>query len=159
VKTLRIVGPPGSGKTLLATMLVEALRTRGHRVAVATVREPLGAAPPVTVVTLPGGGRLTLERPATLEAVARLVSSADPQTALLLAEGFAEGAPAIAIGATPGTASLATVSAEAVRVAFERAGPAGEVAGLAAIVEREVLGVAPPPGRVARLRAWLRRGR
>lgn len=97
---VRVVGPPGSGKTLLITALVEALRSRGHLVATSAARGPAGGAGEggATVITMSNGGRVTVGRALDLEALRALVPTLDPRAAVLLAEAVEEaGAPAIEI--------------------------------------------------------------
>ena len=164
---LRIVGPPASGKTLLITTLVEALRRRGHRVASAAPRP--GRTGGATVITLASGGRVTVERALPLAKLRALVAQLDPRADLLLAEGCDEaGAPAVALSADgapgrvpPDPELLAIVAAGALADDFARFGP-GETRGLAELVERELLGGAPSnarPGDAAQpqRRWWQRR--
>lgn len=148
MELLRIVGPPGSGKTLLITCLVEALRARGHRIATVTRRDAA-----VTVIALSTGSRVTLERPASLDALRSVVGAIDPAVDLVLAEGFEEaGALAIevrpagapAAGVTPAEL-IAVVSAEELASAFAMSGP-GDVLGLAALVESRLFGTGPDAG-------------
>jgi molybdopterin-guanine dinucleotide biosynthesis protein MobB len=157
---LRVVGPPGSGKTLLIVSLTEALRSRGYRIATAVERTNLelpgideaaardrAAGAVSTVVVLSGGGRVTLEHQLPLNNLRSIVASMDPSVDLLLAEGFTDedypavelspsGAPAIE---TPADRLLAVVTSEEVQGAFARFGP-GETHGLADLVESELLG-------------------
>jgi molybdopterin-guanine dinucleotide biosynthesis protein MobB len=157
---LRVVGPPGSGKTLLIVSLVEALRARDWRVATAVRREAieaslldpdvsrqLDAGATATVIALANGGRVTLERVMPLPGLSSIVTSLDPSVDLLLAEGFEDaGFKAVELLA-PGDHSietdeadlLAVVSAEEIAGTFARFGP-GETNGLAELVEREILG-------------------
>ena len=160
---LRIVGPPGSGKTLLIVSLVEALRARGHRVATAVRREAieaperdaeaaraLDAGATATVLVLASGGRVTLERAVELPALSDIVASLDPQVDLLLAEGFEDpGYPAIELsppgGSPPATDEndlLAVVASDEIAGAFATFGP-GETNGVADLVQQELLGDPP----------------
>ena len=160
---LRIVGPPGSGKTLLIVSLVEALRQRGHRVATAVRREALeppdldaeaaralDAGAIATVLVLASGARVTLERAVELSALGDIVASLDPQVDLLLAEGFEDpGYPAIELSPAPseGTTTdesdlLAVVASDEIAGAFAKFGP-GETNGVADLVEQKLLGDAP----------------
>ncbi len=160
---LRVVGPPGSGKTLLIVSLVEALRRRGHRVATAVRREAieapdldaegaraLDAGATATVLVLASGARVTLERAVELPALGDIVASLDPQVDLLLAEGFEDpGYPAIELAPPggPGPATdesdlLAVVASDEIAGAFAKFGP-GETNGVAELVEQELLGDAP----------------
>jgi molybdopterin-guanine dinucleotide biosynthesis protein len=144
----RIVGPPGSGKTLLITSLTEALRQRGHRVASAAVRED-GTA---TVITLPNGGRVTIERVLVGFEVRDVAAMLDPNIDLLLAEGFEDaGIHAVELSPEGGSALttapsdlLAVVASTQVAGDFATFGP-GETHGLAALIEQRVFGL-PPPG-------------
>lgn len=156
---LRIVGPPGSGKTLLITALTEALRERGHFIALCA---PRGDAS--TVLTLSSGARVSIERAPDLDALRPLVRSLDPRAALLLAEGVeAAGVPAIELvpdaSARPLTASddlVATIiSGEVVR-AFGVSGPS-PVATLAATIEARLLRGEPAPGRASHRAGFISR--
>jgi molybdopterin-guanine dinucleotide biosynthesis protein MobB len=160
---LRVVGPPGSGKTLLIVSLVEALRSRNHRVATAVRRESLEASlidpdasrqldagATATVIVLASGGRVTLERAMPLPGLNSIVAALDPTVDLLLAEGFDDpGYPAVELlppgGGRVQTGAddlLAVVSAAEIAGTFATFGP-GETNGLADLVEREVLGSEP----------------
>ncbi len=160
---LRVVGPPGSGKTLLIVSLVEALRSRDWRVATAVRREAiesslldadaskqLDAGAAATVIALANGGRVTLERAMPLPGLSSVVASLDPSVDLLLAEGFEDaGYPAVELLApgdhtieTAESDLLAVVSAEEMAGTFATFGP-GETNGLADLVEREILGAEP----------------
>ena len=156
---LRVVGPPGSGKTLLIVSLVETLRARHYRIATAVKREAiesslldpdvsrqLDAGAAATVIAPANGGRVTLERVMPLPGLASVVASIDPAIDPLLAEGFDEpGYPAIEL-LTPGDHTiqtdeqdlLAIVAADEVRGAFETFGP-GENSRIAELVERQIL--------------------
>ena len=160
---LRVVGPPGSGKTLLIVSLVEALRSRNHRVATAVRRESLEASlidpdasrqldagATATVIVLASGGRVTLERAMPLPGLNSIVAALDPTVDLLLAEGFDDpGYPAVELlppgGGRVQTGAddlLAVVSAAEIAGTFATFGP-GETNGLADLVEREILGSEP----------------
>jgi molybdopterin-guanine dinucleotide biosynthesis protein B len=155
---LRVVGPPGSGKTLLITSLAEELRTRGYRVATVVRREALEASlrehdareanigASTTVIVLSSGGRVTLERAMPLGGVREVVAGIDPSVHLLLAEGFEDaGYPALEIapsGAgtlrTSHEGLLAVVTPTEIMGAFQRFGP-GQTGGLADLVQRRLL--------------------
>lgn len=156
---LRVVGPPGSGKTLLIVSLVEALRSRGYRVATVVRREAieaslldydasrqLDAGATATVIVLSNGGRVTLERTMALPGLRSVVTSIDPSVDLLIAEGFDDagyravelsppGAPALV---TTPPDLLAVVASHDIAGAFATFGP-GETNGIADLVERELL--------------------
>lgn len=158
---LRVVGAPGSGKTLLIVSLVEELRGRGYRVASAVRRggieahniDPdaaahLDAGAAATVIVLASGGRVTLEQVMPLPALSDIVASLDPQIDLLLAEGFADaGIPAVELApggsrealTTDADDLLAVVSSEELRGSFARLGP-GDTNGLADLVQERLLG-------------------
>ncbi|MEX1021978.1 MAG: hypothetical protein WD058_02415 [Dehalococcoidia bacterium] len=141
-RLLRVVGPPGSGKSLLITSLVDSLRSRGYRSAAVVQR---GEA--TTVITLSTGSRSTLDRSVPLSYLATVVGWVDPTVHLVLAEAYEErGAPAVELrpqGAppygVPEDELLAVVETEAIAAAFARGGP-GDTIGLADRIERELLG-------------------
>ncbi len=157
---VRVVGPPGSGKSLLITSLVEALRSRGYRLATVVRRERFevslmdvtaaehqAAGAAITVIALSTGGRITIERPVQTGDLGALVGSIDPSVDLVLAEGFDDaGYPAIEI-APPGgpplsvaeSDLLAVVTSAEIAGAFARVGP-GETGGLTDLIERDILG-------------------
>jgi molybdopterin-guanine dinucleotide biosynthesis protein len=144
VPVLRVVGPPGSGKTLLIVSLAEALRSRGHRVVTAAPRRD-GA----TVLVLSNAGRVTLERAMSAARLQAVVPSIDPSVTIILAEAFdAPGDaafPAVALaprGTAPRPDVIAHVATENIEATFARLGP-GETDGLVHLVEREVLGLPP----------------
>ena len=156
VAVLRIIGPPGSGKTLLIVSLAEALRSRGHRVA--TVAPRRGDA---TVVVLSNSGRVTMEQAMPLDRLRTVIPSIDPSVGIILAEDYdaPEDAayPAIALaprGNAPRPDTLATVASEDVEATFARLGP-GETNGLVDLVERQVLGIErPTPEATTEPRGW-----
>ena len=163
VPVLRIVGAPGSGKTLLIVSLGEALRSRGHRVA--TVAPRRGGS---TVLVLSNGGRVTLDRDLRSTEIASIVPLIDPSVTVVLAEGYdaPEDAafPAIALaprGSPPRSDVLTTVASEDIEATFARLGP-GETNGLVDLAETRVLGLPPrePNGETRSPRrgaGWLRR--
>ena len=69
IPVLRVVGAPGSGKTLLIVSLVEALRSRGHRVATVAPRRD-GA----TLIVVSNGGRVTMQRVLPIAEIAVVVT-------------------------------------------------------------------------------------
>jgi molybdopterin-guanine dinucleotide biosynthesis protein len=166
VPVLRIVGAPGSGKTLLIVSLAEALRSRGQRVA--TVAPRRGGA---TVIVLSNSGRVTMPpagaAPMPLARLQTVIPSLDPSVTIILAEDYDApedtAFPAVTLGrrdAAPRSDVLATVASEDIEATFARLGP-GETNGLVDLVEREVLGIerAPTPApAAARARSgWMRR--
>lgn len=170
VAILRVVGPPGSGKTLLIVSLAEALRSRGHRVATVVERRPLGGDEIATVVVLSNGGRVTIEQPLPLDRLRALIPTIDPSVTIILAEGYDDDAgpdgagsafPAIAL-APRGTRyagdAIAVVATEEIAATFARSGP-GETHGVVDLVERAVLVLPPREARPGwrRLFRWARR--
>lgn len=142
VPLLRVVGPPGSGKTLLVVSLTEALRSRGHRVASAAPRRD-GA----TLLVLSNGARATIERDLHPIEIVSVVPMIDPSVQIILAEGYdaPEDAafPAVALAArdaAPRTDAIANVATEDIEATFARLGP-GETNGLVDLVETRVLGL------------------
>ena len=159
VPVLRIVGAPGSGKTLLIVSLGEALRSRGHRVA--TVAPRRGGS---TVLVLSNGGRVTLDRDLRSTEIASIVPLIDPSVTVVLAEGYAApedtAFPSITLGEATDASAIAHVTTEEIEALFARLGP-GETNGLVDLVETRVLGL-PPREVVASgwrglLRRWRRR--
>ncbi|MGE3857154.1 MAG: hypothetical protein AB7G21_09385 [Dehalococcoidia bacterium] len=163
VPVLRVIGPPGSGKTLLIVSLAEALRSRGQRVVIAAPRRD-----GVTVLTLSNAGRVTLEGTMPLARLQTVAPSIDPSATIILAENFdaPEDAafPAVALAprsAAPRADAIANVATEDIEATFARVGP-GETNGLVDLVETRVLGLpqrAPEAADRApeARRGWLRR--
>ncbi len=156
---LRVVGPPGSGKSLLITSLVEELRDRGHRIATVVRREDA-----IIVISLSIGSRVTLDRSAVVADMPSIVGAIDPAVDLVIAEGFDDpGTPAIEVrprGARPhgvgGADLVMVVDAEELAAAFARSGPNDDL-GIAARVEHVLFdGPAPEPPSRGR-RGWLDR--
>lgn len=168
---VRVVGPPGSGKTLLITSLQDALRAEGVRTATVVSRGP-----GLTAVTVSNGARTTLERDIPLAYVAQVVAWIDPAVDLVLAEGYEEaGAPAIELrpeGAVPlgieEQELLTVVDTAALTASFAEHGP-GYTGGAAERLLRAVLGREPAsltgegsqpperePGRLGRMLRRLR---
>lgn len=152
---LRVVGPPGSGKTLLIVSLAEALRSRGHRVVTAAPRRD-----GVTVLVLSNAARVTLDGRMPLARLQTVVPSIDPSVTIILAENFdaPEDAafPAVALaphGSAPRSDVLVMVPTEEVEATFARLGPGemgpGETNGLVDLVETRVLGLPPRAPEVA----------
>lgn len=166
VAILRVVGPPGSGKTLLIVSLAEALRSRGHRVAT-VVRRLLPGREAATVIVLSNSGRVTNEQLLTLERLRALMPSIDPSVDIILAEGYDDAAfPAIACVPRGGDHSgdaIAFVVTEEIAATFARLGPGdmGDTNSLIDLVEHRVLGLPPrevaPPSRTGGWRGVLRR--
>ena len=154
---VRVVGPPGSGKSLLITSLQEALRMQGVRSA--AVSRP---APGTTAITISAGGRSTLDRDVPLSYLPTVISWIDPTVEVILAEGYEEsgetGAPAVEIrveGSAPAelpeAERFAVVSAKRSKTAprlrseFARSGP-GYTGGVAERIVRDLLGREPAAG-------------
>jgi hypothetical protein len=140
LKLLRVLGPPGSGKTLLITTLVEEFRTLGHFVATSAPRGDGDATS--MVITTSSGARITASRLLPAEELCRLVASIDPRATLLLAESLeATSHPAIEVvppGAQPSTPPpdlLATIPPSEVAP--------GATAPLAALIASRLLTPAP----------------
>lgn len=172
---LAVRGAAGSGKSMLISALADALRGDGVRLVTAeavTAHPPdrPAADPPTsppdhaTVLTLPGGGRLTLNEAPPLPQLRQIAASAEPHATLLLIEeppGTILDAPSIEIGdagAAPGGAEravLATLTPAQVHAAFDAVAsgqPAAVLAPLLSRIEGEVAG--NDPSTVAqRLRA------
>jgi len=169
---LRIVGPPGSGKSLLITSLTEELRRHGIRTASAVRRE--GGA---TVIGISTGSRIVMEQPLEVDRLPTVVATIDPSVRLVLAEGYddtADGAgPAVELrpreqadaNATAQAAPFAIVISEEIAASFAQHGPGPGIEALVTRIRRELLGEAvedpqPPaeaaPGLIARLRQKFR---
>jgi molybdopterin-guanine dinucleotide biosynthesis protein len=159
VPVLRVIGPPGSGKTLLIVSLAEALRSRGHRVVTAAPRRD-----GVTVLTLSNAGRVTLEGTMPLARLQTVAPSIDPSATIILAENFdaPEDAafPAVALtphGTAPRTDVIANVPTEEIEEAFARLGP-GATNGLVDLVETRILGLPPRAPEAAARAPEVQRG-
>ena len=140
---VQVLGAPGAGKSLLITLLAEALIGRGIRPATAEriCREESTA----TVIGIAGGGRITAERVLPVHELRRLVAQLDPQAAIILAERYAEvDIPAIAIGEPPPNltnAVIARVEPGAIIEWWEH-GP-DSATPLAELIEQLVIGRTP----------------
>jgi len=169
---LRIVGPPGSGKSLLITSLTEELRRHGIRTASAVRRE--GGA---TVIGISTGSRIVMEQPLEVDRLPTVIATIDPTVRLILAEGYGENhddtaddaSPAIELrprehadaAATSQAAPFAIVISEEIAASFAQHGPGPGIEALVTRIRRELLGESvedpqPPakaaPGLIARLR-------
>ena len=161
---LRVVGPPGAGKTLLITVLTQALRSRAHRVGRVEVTRLTDA----TVITLSNESRVTVAGDIGLDQARDIARTADPSLDLLLAEGYdAPGVPAVAVvrrgmpypeSGPPSFDIIATVESEALAASFARSGPGAHdrlITALVQRIERDLLGVAVPfEGWRTRLGRW-----
>jgi hypothetical protein len=144
---LRVIGPPGSGKSLLITSLQEALRAQGIRSAHVV---PLPG--PAISVTISTGSRATIDREVPLGYLAQVVDWIDPAVDVILAEDYLEpGAPAVELrpeGAPPlglpEADRFAVVDPAPIAAAFAAGGP-GYTAGLADRIARDLLGREPSP--------------
>jgi len=173
---LRIVGPPGSGKSLLITSLTEELRRHGIRTASAVLRE--GGA---TIIGISTGSRIVMEQPLEVARLSTVIATIDPTVRLVLAEGYDEKAddtsddtsPAVELrprehaeaDATSQAAPFAIVISEEIAASFAQHGPGPGIEALVARIRRELLDetVEDPqpsaetaPGLIARLRQKLR---
>ena len=164
---LRVVGPPGSGKTLLITVLVEALRSRAHRVGHVELTRLTDA----TVITLSNDSKVTVAGDIGLDQVRYVARMADPSLDLLLAEDYdTPGVPAVAVvprgtpypeSGPPSLDLIATVESGALAASFARGGPGASdrlVTALVQRIERDLLGVevARAPSVIARAASRLR---
>lgn len=144
---VRIVGPAGSGKTMLITSLQEALRAEDLRTASVVTRGP-----GLTAISVSNGASTTLERDVPLGYIATVVSWIDPTVDVILAEGYEEtGAPAVELRPAGGPALgvpehelLAVVDPDDIAAAFAQDGP-GYTAGVAERILRHVLDREPTP--------------
>ncbi len=147
IEVIRVVGPPGAGKSLLITSLTESLRSRGYRTASAVQRSE-----DATTITLSTGSRTTLDRAVPASYLATVASWVDPSVQLVFAEGYDEpGLPAVEVrpeGGEPyGVAEedlFAVVDTEELSAGFAQGGP-GQTLPLADRIQREVLGDAAEP--------------
>ncbi|MSP22429.1 MAG: hypothetical protein EXR66_05370 [Dehalococcoidia bacterium] len=152
---LRVVGAPGSGKSLLIVALTNALRQRGFRAGSVEARTGLDGAT-ATVLTTGSGARISLPGAIDVRELASRAAALDPALDVLLAEGYespgGEAAAAVEIieeGAapvTPSTELVAAVTSDQLARAFAASGPADDI-GLAAVIEERLLaGRAPSTG-------------
>ena len=144
---LRVVGPPGAGKSLFITSMQEALRQ--HDVRSASV---VSAGPGITTIVVSNGGRSTLERDLPLSYIPQVISWVDPSVRVILAEAYDEpGAPAVEVRPTgalphpiPEAERFAVVDADDLAQHFAQDGP-GYTAGVAERVVGEWLHQKPRP--------------
>lgn len=144
---LRVVGPPGAGKSLFITSMQEALRH--HQVRSASV---VSTAPGITTIVISNGGRSTLERDLPLSYIPQVISWIDPTVRIILAEAYDEpGAPAVEVRPTgalphpiPDAERFAVVDADALAQHFAQDGP-GYTAGIAERIVTEWLHQKPRP--------------
>ncbi len=144
---LRVVGPPGAGKSLFITSMQEALRQ--HEVRSASV---VSTAPGITTIVVSNGGRSTLERDLPLSYIPQVISWIDPSVQVILAEAYEEpGASAVEVrppGASPHPIPeedrFALIDADALAQHFAQDGP-GYTNGIAERIVREWLGKQPRP--------------
>lgn len=138
---LRVVGPPGSGKSLFITSMQEALRQ--HDVRSASV---VSSGPGITTIVVSNGGRSTLERDLPLAYIPQVIAWVDPTVRVILAEAYDEpGAPAVEVRPTgalphpiPEEERFAVVDADALAQHFAQDGP-GYTAGVAERIVTEWL--------------------
>ena len=155
---LRVVGPPGSGKSLLIVALTSALRQRGYRVGSVESRTGLDGST-ATVLTTGSGARVTLPGAIEPGELASRAAVLDPALDLLLAEGCRSSAddhvPAVEIiedgspPLTPSTHLLAMLSRDQLARAFAASGPTDDL-GLATIIEERLLTRRADPPELAR---------
>jgi len=85
---VQVVGAPGAGKSLLITILAEALARRGHRAATAERIHHADGSIQGTVVAVAGGGRAIAEQVLDIEGLQVLVAQLDPRAEVILAERY-----------------------------------------------------------------------
>lgn len=144
---LSVVGPPGSGKSLLIVALTSALRQRGYRVGSVEARTALDGTT-ATVLTTGSGARITLAGAVPATELASRAAVLDPALDLLLAEGHGASGerrlPTIEIieqgsaPVTPSTELLAVLTRDQLARAFAARGPADDL-GLADVIEERLL--------------------
>jgi len=142
-----VIGPAGSGKSLLIVALTSALRQRGYRVGSVEARTGLDGTT-ATVLATGSGARVTLPGAIELGELPSKAAILDPALDLLLAEGYRaseeQPIPVIEIveeGAAPPTPtpdSLAVLTRAQLAHAFAARGPADDL-GLAAVIEERLL--------------------
>ncbi|MQC25337.1 MAG: hypothetical protein DWG77_00050 [Chloroflexi bacterium] len=149
---IRVVGPPGSGKSLFITSLQQALRTLGVRsAAVVPIGDPASGTAAISVA-ISTGSRSTIDREVPLGYLTTVVGWIDPGVEVVLAEDYVEpGAPALEV--RPADAApfdiadaerFAVINPEEIAERFAADGP-GYTAGVAERIVRELLGREPAP--------------
>lgn len=147
---LRLLAPPEVHTSTLVVALTSTLRSRGHRVGLATLR----GGPPragATVLVTGSGARITLPAAPSSEVLRVRAAALDPALDLLLVTGDVDD-PALptievlAAGAAPTSRDgpLGAVAASQ----LERAGPTEDF-GLAALIEAHLLAHPGAPGGLA----------
>ena len=154
LKLLRVVGPPGAGKSYLITLLIEELRPLGHFVATSAPRSE-----GVTVITTSSGARITVEKLMSSDELTRLTGSIDPRATLLLAESLdAPGHPAIEV-VPADEHSINTEPSDLLATVRTSELAPGALAPLATLIPQRLLGAAPPDTQPRGLLSRLFRGK
>ncbi len=144
---IRVVGPAGSGKSLLITSLQEALRTLGVRSAAVTRIGDAVAGTAAITVAISTGSRSTIDREVPLGYLGTVVGWIDPGVEVVFAEDYVEpGAPALELrpaGASPRDIAegerFAVIDPADLAREFAAHGP-GYTAGVAERIVSELLG-------------------